>query len=82
MQKFTYLLGAVVILSSLYATLALSFSASTHAQTVPTRRIVIAADTVFDGKGHVLKKTRIVSRDRRLLLLIRRLAQSLTISGD
>ena len=43
MQKFIYLLCAIV---------ALSFSTLTHAQTVPTRRIVIAADSVFDGKGH------------------------------
>jgi imidazolonepropionase-like amidohydrolase len=67
MQKFTYLLGAIVILSSLCAILALSFSASTQAQAVPTRRIVIAADTVLDGKGHVLKKTRIVVEGSKIV---------------
>ena len=51
MQKFIYLLCAIVVLS---------LSAPIDSQTVPPRRIVIAADTVLDGKGHVLKKTRIV----------------------
>ena len=60
MQKFIYLLCAIV---------ALSFSTLTHAQTVPIRRIVIAADSVFDGKGHVLKKTRIVVEGSKIVAI-------------
>ena len=60
MQKFICLLCAVV---------ALSFSTSTRAQTVPTRRIVIAADSVLDGKGHVLKKTRIVVEGSKIVAI-------------
>ncbi|HEV2835174.1 MAG TPA: amidohydrolase family protein, partial [Pyrinomonadaceae bacterium] len=34
-----------------------------------TKRVVIAADTVLDGKGHVLKKTRIVIEGSKIVAL-------------
>ena len=60
MQKFIYLLCAIVVLS---------LSAPIHPQTVTSRRIVIAADMVLDGKGHVLKKTRIVVEGSKIVAI-------------
>jgi imidazolonepropionase-like amidohydrolase len=39
-----------------------------HSQTTP-RRIVIAASTILDGKGHVLKNTRIVVEGRKIVAI-------------
>ena len=35
-------------------------SSQTSSQSPPSKRIVIAASTVLDGKGHILHNTRIV----------------------
>ena len=45
---------------------------------VPAKRIVIAASTVLDGKGHVLHDTRIVVEGSRLLPSIRRRRRLIT----
>jgi hypothetical protein len=43
------------------------------------KRTVIAASTVFDGKGHIVHNTRIVMRVRRLLPSIQKPVLSITI---
>ena len=53
------LVCAVIICISLHA----------HSQTTPPRRIVIAASTVLDGKGHVLKNTRIVVEGTKIVAI-------------
>ncbi|HZI48891.1 MAG TPA: amidohydrolase family protein, partial [Pyrinomonadaceae bacterium] len=40
-----------------------------QSQTPPTRRIVIAASTILDGKGHVLKDTRIVVEGSQIVAI-------------
>ena len=41
-----------------------------HSQTAPpSRRIVIAANTILDGKGHVLKNTRIVVEGTKIVAI-------------
>src|SRR5258708_33411807 len=46
-----------------------TLSRPVSAQTSPSKRIVIAADTVLDGKGHTLHDTRIVIEDSNIVAL-------------
>ena len=39
------------------------------AQSTSAKRLVIAADTVFDGEGHVLHNTRLVIADRKIVAI-------------
>ena len=57
------LLGMIILL------LAANMSATVIAQSSPPKRIVIAADTLFDGKGNVLRNTRIVIEGSRIVAI-------------
>ncbi|HLW43122.1 MAG TPA: amidohydrolase family protein, partial [Candidatus Acidoferrales bacterium] len=60
------LAGAIVI-----AAVAVSFAPSGNAQTssAPSNRIVIAAKTILDGRGHVLHDTRIVVEGSKIVAI-------------
>ncbi len=56
-------------IKSIFACAVLVFiSFQIHSQT-PARRIVIAASTILDGKGHVLKNTRIVVEGTKIVAI-------------
>lgn len=42
---------------------------SGHSVLAQTKRIVIAGDTLFDGKGHVLRNTRIVVEGSKIVAI-------------
>jgi len=42
---------------------------SIHSQSMPTKRIVIRADTILDGKGNVLRNTRIVVEGDKIVAI-------------
>ena len=54
---------------SLCVIIAVSIPTAMYSQTGPTRRVVIAADKVLDGKGHVLKNTRIVVEGSKIVAI-------------
>ena len=55
--------------SILVCAVILCVSLQAHSQTTPPRRIVIAASTILDGKGHVLKNTRIVVEGTKIVAI-------------
>jgi imidazolonepropionase-like amidohydrolase len=61
--------SAKVILYILIILGACAISQPTSAQTAQSKRIVIAASTVLDGKGHVLRNTRIVVEDSKIVAI-------------
>ena len=59
-RKEPMMRSAKIILCSLIIINACATTRRISAQTPSSKRIVIAASTVLDGKGHVLRNTRIV----------------------
>jgi len=58
------------IISVLACALLICVTIQTQSQTpAPTRRIVIAASTILDGRGHVLKNTRIIVEGDKILAI-------------
>jgi len=58
------------IISVLVCALLICVTIQTQSQTpAPTRRIVIAASTILDGRGHVLKNTRIIVEGDKILAI-------------
>lgn len=67
------LIGIFIIL------LACNRSAAVFAQGPPPKRIVIAADTLFDGKGNVLRNTRIVIEGSKIVAIDPKAVRLITI---
>src|SRR5205807_2118441 len=63
MRLSTMLHGALFVL------LSCSWSPGMSAQTPNPKRVVIAASTIFDGKGHVLHNTRIVIEGSKIVAI-------------
>ncbi|PWT88364.1 MAG: amidohydrolase [Blastocatellia bacterium] len=53
----------------LFVSLLISICTPIHSLTQPAKRVVIAADTVLDGKGHIIKDTRIVVEGGKIVAI-------------
>lgn len=70
MQSLTWIRrGLTLVFRSTFVFLTLLASSLSAAGQSPPKRIVIAADTVFDGKGQVLRNTRIVVEGTKIVAI-------------